>query len=250
MIDSIAKIARVAFDDARENVAGIVYSIMSSNIICKRMQQQIMIQDVKGEIVKGRRVREYLARWHIPDYLPVERLSLGPTGKLLSLEVVQPRNVEPEILEGGIDKDHCVFQVSAPGTMSPTYMFQKRQPITLEVNYSASGVYTRDNPPEPLSWCIRLPSGKSIPWNLDFELGLPKEKPMLTPPRIYRLNDLSKAESARTDLSLDKSDAWYKIPYSSVESHLEYSLTLDYVKWNIKPPRQNIAYKIEWDWWK
>lgn len=222
---------------------------MLDNIVVVEAANTLRVLDNQGHRVCAERRRKYAVRWFALDYLPIERITLGKTGKLTSLKVIEPEGLACEIIGGGLGQSECVFRVRAPRS-TPTYGFRKTHNVDLIVQYEASDVYTRDDLVDAFCWTWRLPFGKPIPKTMHFKLDVPKGHPILAEPRTYFLRNLAHVESAYSDLILEKALEWERLPDPCNHSSLRASQDLTQVRWRIRPRAKNTAYKIEWDWWE
>ena len=249
MLDAVVSAARGLLDWVSGEFISNVRAAMLENIIWLEGEQFLQVVDSEGRVVHGRRSRRYAVRWYAPDYLPSERITLGPTGKLTHLSIIQPTGARPDIEEGGIGERYCVLRVRAPG-MQPQYLLRSLSPVDFVLEYEASDVYTPDHSGDPIAWVKRFARGTSLPRVLAFELELPREHPMLERPRVYKIKKLSEVEAVHTDIHLpDLTDAWERLPDPSGDSRLLVKDDLTGLRCELRPSRTDTAYKIEWDWW-
>lgn len=246
MADPLILGLRAVFAHARDQLVSSVRSAMLENIVIKEARQHIRIIDREGRLAGVRRYTKYAVGWYSPDYFAPQRITLE-SGKIGSLSIIEPPQLDYEVLEGGIGQGYCVFRIRAPST-SPTYMLRKRPYGTVVVDYEALDAYT-DDAPRPCRWVFRLPKGSPVPDVVKFRLDLPEGRPMLTAARVYRLDNLATAEGAHTDKTLAKVHGWERLPDPCMDSRLRFGTDLEYADWHLRPFKTDVAYKIEWDWW-
>ena len=247
MFEILANAGRSVAKGAYDQFLGTAYAKLIENLDIVHGHNRLELLDGEGGLCRVRRERRYAVKWQAEDYLPLERISVGPTGTIKAVTVEEPSAIVPEVIEGGLGKHFIVFRIRAP-ELRPTYLLKKYRYVDVVLEYEAENVYTKDA--EPMSWAIRLPRGKPLPGSFSFELKLPHERPMLAQPRTYRIADLAHAETALTDLGLDKSEDWRRLHSPSSESSIEVAEDLTSLYWVVKPHRKNTAYKIEWEWWE
>lgn len=247
MIELIIKAGKALSSEFYQRMRDSILAAAKENVKFYSAKQHIEILDRDGNYVRGRRERIYEFRWYAEDFLPTQRISLGPTGEFKSLEIVKPE-VGFEIMGGGIGKDHCIFKVKSANS-KPTYGLRKSKRQMLIVNYEASSVYTPGHENEPMSWVFRVPTGQPMPGSIVFELVLPEARPMLGEPRTYKIEDLSRVEASLTDIELDHAEEWKRLPGRCLDSKLDVEKSRQSLRWTISPARKNLAYKVEWDWW-
>ena len=113
-------------------VAARVRRAMLSNIVVDSIEQHLAIEDEIGRKTEGMRKRSFYCRWFSPDYLPEQRISLGPTGRLSALRIEEPSRADSSFIEGGIGCSSSVIAIRAP-RMRPTYLV--REPKVIWVTY-------------------------------------------------------------------------------------------------------------------
>lgn len=247
MLEILANAGRSVVKGAYDQFLGTFYAKLIENLDIVHGHNRLELLDEDGKLCSVRRERRYAVKWQPEDYLPLERISVGPTGTIKVATVVEPSATVPEIIEGGLGEHFIVFRIRAP-ELRPTYLVKKDTYLDMVLEYEAENVYTKEA--EPMSWVIRLPRGRPLPGSFSFELKLPVGRPMLAQPRTYRIADLAHAETALTDLGIDKSEAWGRLHNPSSESNIVVAENLRSLRWCVKPHRKNTAYKIEWDWWE
>ena len=233
--------------DLAKNIQDSVVGALIENIVLTTARNEIEILDLEGKLCKGRRINDYVCRWRPVEFLPGERLHAGLTGILTDLSLEHPKDQFLEILEGGVGHQHSVFKVSAP-SMRPTYLFRKPHPKRIIVSYTAENPYTYEPEDPRLAWTKRFPFGRPMPSEVSFSLKCPKGLPFLYEPKAFKIDHLAKAESVRTDLSIQESKYWDRIHSSSHESDLQVSPCRTSFLWRIRPPRVNVGYQIVWQW--
>ena len=103
MLETLILGFRSAFAGVRNQFVSSVRSAMLENIVIKEAGRHLEIMDKEGRLARVRRYRKYEIRWYSPDYFSPQRITLEtPTGRIKSLRVTEPQQLDYEILEGGI----------------------------------------------------------------------------------------------------------------------------------------------------
>ena len=171
MLQILIGAARSVATNAYDQFLGSIYAKLIENLDTLQGHNRLELLDGEGKLCKVTRSRRYAVKWSPLDFLSLERISVGPTGTIKSVRIIEPEATIPDIIEGGIGEHFIVFRIRAP-EMRPTYLLRKKRHVDLILEYEADNVYTREA--EPMSWVIRLPRGKSLPGSFIFELQLPE----------------------------------------------------------------------------